>query len=84
MPRKSPLFQRLGRGGGAQLLKFFHVGNRRLLAIAAGDGVVQLRKIEACKDIAETLAKSRSVVYLPGGNGGGGGSNILLGVNAGQ
>ena len=50
-------------------------------AMKAGDGVIQLRKIEACKDIAETLAKSRNVVYLPGG---GGGSNILLGLNAGQ
>ena len=51
-------------------------------AMKAGDGVIQLRKIEACKDIAETLAKSRNVVYVPGGSGGG--SNILLGVNAGQ
>ena len=50
-------------------------------AMKAGDGVIQLRKIEACKDIAETLAKSRNVVYVPGGSSG---SNILLGVNAGQ
>lgn len=50
-------------------------------AMKAGDGVIQLRKIEACKDIAETLAKSRNVVYVPGGSNG---SNILLGVNAGQ
>lgn len=50
-------------------------------AMKAGDGVIQLRKIEACKDIADTLAKSRNVVYIPGG---GSGSNILLGVNAGQ
>jgi len=51
-------------------------------AMKAGDAVIQLRKIEACKDIAETLAKSRNVVYLPGSSSGG--SNILLGVNAGQ
>ena len=52
-------------------------------AMKAGDGVVKLRKIEACKEIAERLAKSRNVVYLPSG-GGGGGSNILLGVSTGQ
>lgn len=48
-------------------------------AMASGSGVVQLRKIEACKEIAENLAKSRNVVYLPSG-----GSNILLGVSTGQ
>lgn len=49
-----------------------------------GSGTVQLRKIEACAEIAETLSRSRNIVYLPpGGKGGasGGGSNILLGIN---
>ena len=53
-------------------------------AMKAGDGVVKLRKIEACKEIAERLAKSRNVVYLPSAGGSGGGSNILLGVSTGQ
>jgi len=52
-------------------------------AMKLGDGVVQLRKIEACKEIAENLSKSRNIVYLPGG-GSGSGSNILLGVATGQ
>ena len=49
-------------------------------ASKAGDGFVQLRKIEACKSIAETLARSRNVTYLPSSSGGG--SNLLLGLNA--
>lgn len=32
----------------------------------AGDGLVELRKIEAAEDIATNLAKSRAVAYLPG------------------
>ncbi|BFZ61704.1 Prohibitin-1, subunit of the prohibitin complex (Phb1p-Phb2p) [Saitoella coloradoensis] len=42
----------------------------------AGDGLIQIRRIEASKDIAATLSKARNVTYLPtGGNGatGGGG-----------
>merc|ERR1712086_610147 len=46
---------------------------------AKGNGFVQLRKIEACKTIAETLSRSRNVAYLP--SSGGGGSNLLLGLN---
>jgi prohibitin 1 len=38
-----------------------------------GTGFLELRKIEAAKDIAETLSKSRNVIYLPGGSGAGGG-----------
>merc|ERR1711916_30488 len=34
-----------------------------------GTGFLQLRKIEAAKDIADTLARSRNVIYLPGGGG---------------
>merc|ERR1711991_11305 len=41
-------------------------------AMDSGDGFLQLRRIEAAKDIAETLARSRNVVYLPGGGGKGG------------
>lgn len=48
----------------------------------AGQGHIELRRIEASKMIAETLANSRNVVYLPnggkGGDGGNGGGNNLL------
>jgi prohibitin 1 len=38
----------------------------------AGDGLVELRKIEAAEDIAHNLSKSRQVAYLPSG------LNVLL------
>lgn len=31
----------------------------------AGDGLIELRKLEAAEEIAETLAKSKNVAYLP-------------------
>ncbi|GAX74679.1 hypothetical protein CEUSTIGMA_g2127.t1 [Chlamydomonas eustigma] len=43
-----------------------------------GGGLIELRRIEAAKDIADTMAKSRNVVYLPGGG------NMLLNVNPNQ
>eukprot|EP01137_Pigoraptor_chileana_P017207 Opistho-2@74960 len=43
---------------------------------ASGSGLVEIRKIEAAKEIAGTLARSRNVVYLPNSNG-----NILLNIN---
>lgn len=47
----------------------------------AGAGMIELRRIEAARDIAATLSKSRNVVYLPGGGSSG---NILLGINPNQ
>lgn len=35
----------------------------------AGEGLVQLRRIEAAKDIAGTMAKNRNVTYLPSSGG---------------
>ncbi|PHH91600.1 hypothetical protein CDD83_11069 [Cordyceps sp. RAO-2017] len=48
----------------------------------AGDGLIQIRKIEASRDIAQTLSSNPNVAYLPGGgsHGGGGGSQYLLSV----
>uniref|UniRef100_A0A7R9VF21 Prohibitin n=1 Tax=Chlamydomonas euryale TaxID=1486919 RepID=A0A7R9VF21_9CHLO len=40
-----------------------------------GSSVIELRRIEACKDIAERMARSRNVVYLPQT------SNMLLNMN---
>lgn len=45
----------------------------------SGDGLVQIRKIEAARDIAQTLAANPNVVYLPGGRQGGG--QFLLNVS---
>jgi prohibitin 1 len=47
----------------------------------AGNGLIELRRIEAARDIASTLSKSRNVVYLPSGANG---PNMLLGINPGQ
>ena len=41
----------------------------------AGNGLIELRRIEASREIAGTLAKSPNVAYLPGGN------NMLLALN---
>lgn len=50
----------------------------------AGDGLIEVRRIDAAKEVAETLARSRGVTYLPSGGASGGGSNMLLGLNTGQ
>ncbi|KAK9819956.1 hypothetical protein WJX72_004397 [[Myrmecia] bisecta] len=44
----------------------------------AGSGLIELRRIEAAKDIAGTMSRNQNVVYLPGGN------QMLLGLNAGR
>lgn len=43
----------------------------------AGDGLVQIRKIEASREIAQTLASNPNVAYLPGGKQG---ANLLMNV----
>lgn len=45
---------------------------------AFGFGLIELRRIEAAKDISETMSKSRNVVYLP--NSG----NMLMNINPNQ
>lgn len=42
-----------------------------------GTALIELRRIEAMREIAGTLSKSRNVVYLPSGN------NMLFGLNPG-
>jgi prohibitin 1 len=46
----------------------------------AGNGLLLIRRIEAAKEIAQTLAGNPNVTYLPGGGaeGEGGKSNLLL------
>lgn len=43
----------------------------------AGGAMLELRRIEAARDIASTMSRSGNVVYLPSGN------NMLLGINPG-
>ena len=52
-----------------------------------GDGLLMIRRIEASREIAQTLASNPNVTYLPGGgsdsdgkDGGKGGAGILLGI----
>jgi len=42
---------------------------------SAGPGMIELRRIEAAKDIADKMAKGRNIAYLPSGG------NMLLGLN---
>jgi prohibitin 1 len=56
-----------------------------------GSAIIEVRRIDAAKEIAAKLANSRNVVYLPGsssggsggngGVGGSGGTNLLLGID---
>ena len=46
-------------------------------ALQGSPALVELRRIEAAKEIAETLSKSRNVTYLPSG-----GQNMLLNINS--
>lgn len=56
-----------------------------------GSAIIEVRRIDAAKEIAAKLANSRNVVYLPGtsgggsgggsSSGGGGGTNLLLGID---
>lgn len=53
----------------------------------SGDGLLMIRRIEASKDIAQTLANSQNVTYLPSsraGNAGEGGSANSLLLNVGR
>lgn len=45
-----------------------------------GHAIVEIRRIDAAKEIAGKLANSRNIVYLPSSNSGAG-SNILLGLD---
>lgn len=44
----------------------------------SGSGFIEVQRIDAAREIAETLAKSRNVTYLPNQEGGNGG--VLLGL----
>ena len=42
---------------------------------SSGPGMIELRRIEAAREIAQNLARSRNVAYLPSH------ANMLLGLN---
>ena len=44
----------------------------------AGTGLIELRRIEAAKEIAAELSRSPNVAYIPAGDNG----KMLLGLNA--
>merc|ERR1712070_248598 len=52
----------------------------------SGDGMIQIRRIETQKDVAQMLANNPNVTYLPGGSGSGAGNegkgNFLLGLRS--
>lgn len=43
--------------------------------VKAGDGLIELRRLEAAEEIATALSQSRNVAYLPGS-----GQNLLLSI----
>ena len=43
----------------------------------SGTGVIEVKKIDAARNIAALLSRSRNVTYLPGG-----GQNVLLNLPA--
>ena len=45
-----------------------------------GTGLIEVRRIDAAKEVAESLSRARGVTYLPSG-GQNGGSNLLLGLS---
>ena len=52
---------------------------------AAGNGFVEVRRIDTAREVAATLSRSGNITYLPstsgGGAGGNGGAGLLLNVN---
>ncbi|KAJ1456279.1 band 7 family-domain-containing protein [Pelagophyceae sp. CCMP2097] len=49
---------------------------------SCGNGLIEVRRIDAAREVAETLSRSRAVTYLP--SGGNNGNQLLLNVNANQ
>lgn len=47
----------------------------------SGTGLIEVRRIDTAKEVAQILSKARNVTYLPSSHGGQG-SNILLGVGS--
>ena len=51
--------------------------------LAAGNGLIEVRRIDAAVEVANTLSKSKNVTYLPNSNSNGsGGSNLMLKIDS--
>lgn len=51
----------------------------------SGDGLIQIRRLETQREVAQALANNNNVTYLPGGSsseGSGGKGNFLLGLRS--
>jgi len=51
----------------------------------AGNGIIELRRIDTAKEVAGVVGRARNVTYIPGNNGSGSGSsgsNLLLGIGS--
>lgn len=46
----------------------------------AGNGLIEVRRIDTAKEVAQLLSRSQNITFLPGGGKNGDGSNILLNV----
>ena len=74
--RKASIIRAEGEAEAANLISRAVMG--------AGNGLIEVRRIDAAKEVATTLSRARNITYLPSGNGGGtgsGGSNLLLNVS---
>jgi prohibitin 1 len=69
--RKAAVIRAEGEAEGAELIS--------KAVISAGNALIEVRRIDAAKEVATALAKSRNVTYLPGGSSG---SNLLLQVDS--
>ncbi|EFJ31696.1 hypothetical protein SELMODRAFT_163805 [Selaginella moellendorffii] len=65
--RRAAIIRAEGEGEAAKLIS--------QATANAGFGLIELRRIEAARDIANTLSKNKNLAYLPGGN------NMLLNIN---
>eukprot|EP00604_Paraphysomonas_vestita_P001799 CAMPEP_0174821276 /NCGR_PEP_ID=MMETSP1107-20130205/6126_1 /TAXON_ID=36770 /ORGANISM="Paraphysomonas vestita, Strain GFlagA" /LENGTH=211 /DNA_ID=CAMNT_0016038121 /DNA_START=238 /DNA_END=873 /DNA_ORIENTATION=+ len=67
--RKAAIIRAEGEAEAARLIS---------TAIAeAGNGIIELRRIDTAKEVASIIAKAPNVSYIPGGTSG---SNLLLGI----
>eukprot|EP00602_Paraphysomonas_sp_CaronLab_P004148 CAMPEP_0185025052 /NCGR_PEP_ID=MMETSP1103-20130426/8158_1 /TAXON_ID=36769 /ORGANISM="Paraphysomonas bandaiensis, Strain Caron Lab Isolate" /LENGTH=283 /DNA_ID=CAMNT_0027558165 /DNA_START=18 /DNA_END=869 /DNA_ORIENTATION=- len=52
----------------------------------AGNGIIELRRIDTAKEVAGVVSRARNVTYIPGNHGSGSsgssGSNLLLGIGS--
>lgn len=47
----------------------------------AGNGFIEVRRIDTAREVAHTLAKSRNITYLPNQDHGSGGGGLLLNID---